>query len=458
MHLIGRSTLTRPLSRRALLRGAGVGMSLPFLEAMVGHRAGAAAPVRMLVYFWPHGTRGSQWAPSVTGAMTAADLSPATQVFKGSADKIDLTPHLTFVTGVGDLFRQYLASHQCAMTATAEGDGNGRNDTGALPTIASIDQVCAMKFGGATPLPSLAVSAASNPRYQIARTVLSWRGPNQPVTPYYRPVQVYDLLFSDGSKPAPTSPDTVTNLLARDKSVLDAVSADARRLRARLGKIDQRRMEDFDQSLREIERGLQALAGGGTAPGASSSSCRAGEAGAWGSATAQAGIEAGPVEKLLMKLIVLAFRCDRTRYASYLLEFAFGGKRWSSQGSSMGDHDLSHSGNGSNPGVVPRTNLKLSYLADAMREMAAIDEGGTSLLDNTVIYANSENYDGNGHSNRPHLPILVGGHAGGRLRGGRHLRYEPAKPLNDLLASLLNYAGVPTERWGARGTGTLAGL
>jgi len=405
----------------------------------------------MLVYFWPHGTRGSAWAPAVTGNMTAADLSPATQVFKPSAGKIDLTPHLTFVSGVGDIFRQQLASHQCSMIATAEGDGNGRNDSGTLPTIASIDQVCAMKLGSATPLPSLAVSAASNPRFNIARTVLSWRGPNQPVTPYLRPVQVYDLLFSGA--PTTTSGTSATNLLAREKSVLDVLTADAQRLRQRLGKADQRRLDDYEQSVREIERALQGLAVGGTG-----ASCKAGDPSAWGPATAQAGIEAGPVETLLMKLIVLAFRCDRTRYASYLLEFALGGKRWSAQGSPMGDHDLSHNNNGGNPGVVPRTNMKLSYLAEAMREMAAIDEGGSSLLDNTLIYANSDNYDGNGHSKQPNQPILIGGHAGGRLRGGRHLRFSPARSLNDLFASLLTYAGLPTERWGERGTGPLPGL
>jgi hypothetical protein len=455
MHLLGKRTL----SRRTLLRGAGVAMSLPLLEAMMDRPAHAAPPVRLLVYFWPHGTRGSAWSPSVTGPMTAADLSPATQVFKPSAGKIDLVPHLTFLTGVGDIHRQALASHQASMTATAEGDGNGRGDSGTLPTIASIDQVLAMKLGGSTALPSLAVSAASNPRYNTARVVLSYRGPNQPVTPYLRPVQVYELLFSGSSKPPTGSPDSVTNVLARDKSVLDVVSGDAKRLRTRIGKGDQRRLEDYEQALREIERGLQSLPSGPTAaPGASSSSCRGGDAGSWGPATAQAGSEAGPVEGLLLKLLVLAFRCDRTRYATYMLEFSLGGKRWSSQGSPMGDHDLSHANNGGHPNVVPRTNIKLSYLADAMREMAAIDEGGTSLLHNTIIYANSENFDGNGHSRNPHMPILIGGHAGGRLRGGRHLRFTPARSLNDLFASLLTYAGLPTEKWGQRGTGTLPGF
>lgn len=449
MHLIGR----RVLSRRALLRGAGgISMALPFLEAMTPRQARAALPVRLLVYFWPNGTRGSAWAPTKTGAITGADLNAANQVFRANGAEADMVPHLTFVTGVGDLFGHAGASHQASMMATAEGDKNPRSDSGTLPVLASIDQVCAMKLGMATALPSLSVSAASDPGFNIARTVLSWKGPNQPVTPYLRPAQVYNLLFGGGAALSPTRSDAA-GLLARDKSVLDAVAEDARRLRLKLGKVDQRRLDDFDQALREIERSVQTV----NAP-SSSAACRSSDAGAWGPATAQAGREAGPVESLLLDLVVLAFRCDRTRYASYLLEYPFGPKRWSAQGSPMGDHDLSHAQNGGHPGVVPRTNLKLSYLATAMRKMAGIDEGGSTLLDNTVIYANSDNYDGNGHTRRDSQPIIVAGHAGGALPGGRHLRYTPAKPLNDLLASLLNYVGVSTERWGNMGTGTLPGL
>lgn len=443
---------SRPLSRRAVLRGTGVAMSLPFLEAMSG-RARAAPPVRLLVYFWPHGTRGSAWPLARTGDITSADLSQATQAFKGGAGAIDLVPHLTFVSGVGDIYSQALASHQVSMVATAEGDGDARGDSGTLPTIASIDQVCAAKLGSATALPSLAVSAASNPNYNIARTVLSWRGPNQPVTPYLKPVQVFNLLFAGGGAAAPADPDPA-KMLARDKSVLDAITADSQRLRARLGATDRRRLDDYDESVREIEKSLQSATGASN----TTSACKAADASAFGSPAAQAGIEAGAVEGLLLKLVTLAFRCDRTRYASYLLEYPLGAKRWSAQGSPMGDHDLSHDMSGGNPDVLHRTNLKLSYLASALRDMAAIDEGGSSLLDNVIVYANSENFDGNGHTRKDNQPIVLAGHAGGRLRGGRHVHFTPTRPLNDLLATVLTYAGVPTEQWGRMGTGNLAGV
>jgi hypothetical protein len=439
MLLLGR----RKISRRTLLRGAGVAMSLPLLEAMMG-RSHAAPVVRLLVYFWPHGTSQKAWPLAKTGNITAADLSPATQVFKPGPGAIDLVPHLTFVSGVGDLHGHAGASHQCSMMATAEGDRDPRGDSGTLPLLPSIDQVCAMRLGAATALPSLSVSAASNPGFNVARTVLSWRGPNQPVTPYLRPAKIFQLLF--GMAPAGDQ------LRARDKSVLDVVAADAKRLRARLGKIDQRRMDDYDQSVREIERSLQGMGS------STSAACTSPDASAWGGDTAQAGIEAGPVEGMLLKLIVLAFRCDRTRYASYLLEYPLGAKRWSAQGSPMGDHDLSHDSNGTNPAVVSRTNMKLSYLAAALREMASIDEGGSTLLDNTLVYSNSDNLDGNGHTRKDNQPIILAGHAGGRLRGGQHLQFTPARPLNDLLASVLTHVGVPTERWGKMGGGTLPGL
>jgi hypothetical protein len=429
-------------------------MSLPFLEAMMPaglRRAAAAPPVRFLLYFWPHGSVPSKWESAAEGALTAGDLSPATQVFRPSAGKIDLAPYLTFVAGVGDPFNHYKAGHQCSMVGTGEGDGDGRSDQGSWPTLASIDQVLAAQLGKETPLPSLAVSAASAPSYPTPKVVLSWKGQNQPISPYNRPMQVFALLFSGGTAGTPTAGGATApdKLLLRESSLLDAVKDSSARLRARLGPGDRRRLDEYDASVREIERGLQAVA---KAP--DSASCKTIDGAPFARTVAPSG-EAGDLEDLLLKLVLLAFRCDRTRYASYMLEFALGDKRWSKVGSSFQDHALSHTQN--QDAIVARTNIKLGYMAGLMRDMAAIDEGGSSLLDNTIIYSNSDCYYGDSHDRKNSQCIIVGGRAGGRLKGGRRLKYS-GKPINDLLASLCNYAGLPMDKWGKQGTGTLPSL
>ncbi len=112
--------------------------------------------------------------------------------------------------------------------------------------------------------------------------------------------------------------------------------------------------------------------------------------------------------------------------------------------------------------IIARTNTKLGYLANLLRDMAAVREGTGTLLDNAIVYSTSDVVDGRTHGREPSanegitgMPVVVGGRAGGKLRSGRHIRYDRRR-LSDLMCSILNYAGMPMDRYGSNGTGPLA--
>jgi hypothetical protein len=205
-----------------------------------------------------------------------------------------------------------------------------------------------------------------------------------------------------------------------------------------VGAADRARIDEHLTSIGEVERLSQA-----SAPG---TSC------------APVDPTSTDPDTAFLKLIALALRCDQTRYASFMLDTASGQRSY--PGSPGGDHDLSH--NATDDVIIRRTNIKLAYLAAFLRDLAATPEGSGTLLDNTIVYSCSDIVDGRTHGREPGasnagMPVILAGRAGGALKAGRHVSY-PRRRLSDLMCSLLNYGGVPSERYGSNGTGPLPGL
>jgi hypothetical protein len=431
------------LGRRALLRGAGASIALPLLDAMVTDggflvgRARAATPVRLLTFFWGNGTRGSMWAPPQVGELSASNLSIMQRPFAPVAGKPDILPYTNIVTGLGnsDIWK---SGHNAAMMAAGAGTADDHNNFGNWPTIATMDQVLAEKLGAQTKLPSMPIRiggsgyGAGIPGW----AGISWSSAGKMVTPYTDPKALLTLLFGSGDGSA-ASVNAAAQLAARRKSLLDAVKDDGQRLSARLGTADRAKVDEHLAALREVEK---LVMGGG---GASGASC--------GKPT-QAELGTG-TDAQMLKLIVLAFKCDLTRYASFQQDFGSGGRDYG-DGVSGGDHHISHEGGDDQ--VIKRTQTKLGFVANLMRDMAAIPEAGKTLLDNAIIYANSDVKDGRAHD-RNDMPVIVGGRAGGALQAGRHVRFSGRK-LSDLFCSIINYAGMPLEKYGSNGTGPLAGF
>jgi hypothetical protein len=435
------------LNRRTALRGAGAVVALPLLEAMEV-AACAAPPVRLMTYFWPNGPRCTRWAPSAP-TLTPAALNACMQAFAPEAGKPDILPYLTVVTGLAadDVWK---SGHSCAMMACGYGTADDHDNFGNWPTAATIDQLVGDRVAATAPTRAHSLVLSAPPHAYLdapGQSSISWKDGGKIVIPERDPKAVWTRLFGDGASAAGATPDAaLARALARRKSVLDFVKDDGKRLSAKLGAGDRARVDEHLSAIRDYEtQYLQPRA----APAASGGACNAGA------------MPAGASDEAMLKLIVLAFRCDLTRVASFMLDVASGQRSYAGTPEG-GDHDISH--NGDDATKIARTNAKLKYLTNTLRDMASTAEGNGTLLDNVIVYANSDVVDGS-HGRSPDpargatgLPVVLAGRAGGALKSGRNVACTPGRPLSDLLCSILNYAGVPTPKYGSNGTGPIADL
>ncbi|MGE0710492.1 MAG: DUF1552 domain-containing protein [Planctomycetota bacterium] len=438
------------IDRRTFLRGAlggaAASVALPWLEALAP-RAEAAqdASRRLLFLFVPNGVHMEAWTPASEGAGFA--LTPLLEPLAKHKDDLLVLSGLT-LDG-----------------ARAHGDGPGDHARalGSFLTCChprkqgvfagvSADQVAAGVLGRRTALPSLELgvehsksSGSCDSGYSCAYSSnLSWRGPTTPMGKEIDPRRVFERLFGQRLSPAERAERD-----ADRKSVLDAVGADARALRGRLGRADRDRLDEYLTGVRELEARLQRQEG---APrDARLDAVRQG---------LPPSVPSDPREhlRLLSDLIALALASDQTRVVSFMLANAGSNKVYKAIGVRGGHHHLSHHGGDAEKRAdIQKINRfhveELAYLLD---KLAAAREGEARLLDRVGLVYGSGIGDGNRH-NHDELPILVAGGLGGALRGGRHLRYPKETPLANLYLALLREVGARAPRFGDS-TGVLPGL
>jgi hypothetical protein len=229
--------------------------------------------------------------------------------------------------------------------------------------------------------------------------------------------------------------------------VLDFVNDDARRLRVRLGGADQRKLDEYLGAVRELELRVQAAS-------------KPGNLEALAGAQVPAGIPSdyGEHIRLMGDLMVLAFRTDVTRVATFVIANEGSNKSYAFIDVPEGHHDLSHHGNdaGKHEKIKKINRFHLEQLAYILKKLKSTTEGSGSLLDHCQLVYGSGIGDGNAH-NHDNLPVLLAGRAGGQLQQGRHVKYDNGTPLNNLFLSMLDLAGVHREKMGDS-TGKLAGL
>jgi hypothetical protein len=413
----------RVLSRRALLRGAGgLALGLPHLDAM----AATTPPVRLMTFFWPNGAYMEELTPSTTGADYA--LPRCLQPLK------DLKSDFLVITGlknVGSL-KGSGDSHEKGRVCFGSGLPSPSGQSAGGPTI---DQYAAQKLGSATRFPSLVLTAVQGQGANSA--YMSWAGPNQPVPADIKPSLLFAKLFSNGLDPRLSAAEQ-SAVRARRRSVLDFVTRDTARLTARLGAGDRQRLDAHVAAVRDIERRIALeemdAARGGPA-------CRSdppppdAKDDPW-----QWTYSGAPVSRqaLLEDLLVAAFRCDLTRFASMKLSIDVAAWIRSTYGDTRGHHDISHDGSAKEI-QAGYTGYQLGFLASLMAKLKAVPEGGGSLLDATMIYASSEISHGGAH-NYTNMPVLLAGRGGGRIRSGRHIDLVPFDTPG-------KWAGVSNETW-----------
>jgi hypothetical protein len=444
--------MTRLLSRRTILRGAGgAAVALPMLEAMQPRRAQAAiGPVkRFIVMFSANGTILPAWTPTPGATETDFTLSPILA---------PLEPHKADLVVISGLEQKGAGGdgHQNGISGMLTGQMLGSGPFAGFgvapsgwPMGPSVDQRVVDGLALTTNLPSLELGVQVGAADNWGRMI--YRAADQPLPPDDVPAGVYDRVFSD----LHTDPAVLARLRRRRQSILDGVGAQLTRTAARLGSADRRRLDAHLTAVRAIETRLTSdLVVSNAAchdPTITPVSVTANDA-------------FPTVGALQMDLLVMALACDITRVASLQWSRSVSQTRFSWLDITEGHHDLSHRPD-SDPGAVSKlvsiNNWYAQQFAGLISRLKATPDGaGGTLFDGTLLLWCNDLAKGNTHS-RTGAPYVLAGSAAGALRTGRFLRYDgQGIPHNNLLVSILNAMGVPDRSFGRAEwcTGPLRGL
>jgi hypothetical protein len=433
----------RRISRRTVLRGIGASLALPFLEAMEAPLAWAAPaarpPVRLGFVFVPNGIAPSGWMPA-RGAVAAAlaptlePLAPVvgeTLVLSGLA----LDGARAKNDGPGDHARSAAAFLTTAHPFKTE----GRN----IKIGVSVDQVAARAIGAKTALPSLELgcdrgnnTGNCDSGYSCAYSNnISWSSETTPMPKEIDPRAVFERLFG-----APGETEEVGARRLRDRrSVLDLVAEEAKRLEKELGSDDRRKLDEYQASVREVERRIERA------------EKEARDRPPRPALAEPAGIphDHGEHVRLLYDLMALGFQADLTRVATFMVAPESSGRSYPWIGVSEGHHELSHhSGDKAKIEKIEKIDRwNVEQFAYFVEKLKSIKEGPGTLLDSCAIVYGSGICDGNAH-NHEDLPILVAGRGGGTIATGRRVACPRNAPLANLYLALLQRAGVRADKFG----------
>lgn len=459
------------ISRRTLLRGMGAAVALPWLEAMSRSvafgRTAVQPPVRLGFFYVPNGVHMAHWKPEKTGVLEQLPriLQSLEPVKKHVLVLSDLAAEHCKGTGAGHepSGGGFLVGQKCKHSEIPEVGGT------------SVDQLAAQEIGLKTPVDSLALGIDIGHRgdHGYSGTYMShisWRSKTTPAALELNPKELYDRLFrgqpprrpdwtAQAATPAAALADPV------EASVLDLVQEDAKSLQRQLGYHDRRKLEEYLEGLRSVERRI-ALASRedhshheeafrdhsrrGSDPRELSPLVM--PAGKGIPSTYAAHVE------LMLDIMTLAFQTDTTRIASFMFSYEKSSRAYPEIGAAGSHHSNSHhGGEAEKHEKLTRINAHhMELFARMLQKMSKIDEGGSTLLDNVMFCYGSGISDGNRH-NHDDLPVLVVGGGGGTLQGGRHLAYGKQTPLCNLYLEMLERAGIPRKSFGDS-TGQLGNL
>jgi hypothetical protein len=448
--------IDRRFSRRGLLKGAaGVALGLPFLE-WTSRNASAQAvtpPKRLVVVFHGQGTMLNRWKPAATGA--GFQMSELLQPLADFRSKIcvisGLNNEVAQIMG-GNGHNKAGRSIVTAQTFSNAPTGGGDNGPANGP---SIDQVIAGRIRGNTLFKSLplSVSCSGVGEYQIF-----FAGKDDPIGAESNPQKAFEQLFASiptGGGPAPTPPPmTLRDKLRSSRvSVLDGVNQSFASLINRVGVEDRQRLELHADKIRELERLARATQVPPSTP--PRATCQRPVLGTLPSKVCDE-IQEPTIARAQIKNLAMALACDLTRVAT--LQFTnYHGPQfpWLGLGipGSYSDwHALIHRDGGVRPDRDPMAFAGFKYYSDQvallLNELESFDEGGTSLLDHTLVLWISEYGDGGAH-NTDDIPVVLAGGLGGAVRTGQHLSFSGQnRTTNDLFVTLLNLFGGTDTQFG----------
>lgn len=423
----------RALPRRTFLRGMGAAVALPLLDAMIpALTAVAATPAdparlrRLGFVYMPMGCDVTRWTPP--GQETLDELSPTL------APLAPLRQHVTAVTNL-ELRNAYPGTHATSNASFLSAAKAKLTESSDYYLGTTVDQIAAQQIGQETQLPSLElcmdllsiVGQCDNGYACVYQNNLSWSSPTTPLPAEAHPRLVFETLFGDGG-----SASERRAALQRRASLLDSVTEDLTRLRNQLGAADRARVGQYLDTIREVERRIQraeADAADNPLP----------------DLERPIGVPASYADhaRLMFDLQVLAFQGDVTRVITFQLARETSNRSYPEIGVPDAHHPLTHHGN--DPEKIARmakiNRFHVSLFAEFLEKLRQTPEGNGSLLDHSLYLYGSGMGNPNVHDHT-NLPILVAGGGAGKMRGGRHIRYDTPAPLANLHLTLLDKVGV----------------
>jgi hypothetical protein len=421
----------KALPRRTFLRGMGVTVALPLLDAMIPAMTALSAtpanPVRRLSYiFVPMGADMSRFTPPGSGVLT--ELSPILKSLESMKN------HVTVITNM-EIRNAYPGTHATSNSAYLSCAKAKLTESSDYYLGTTADQIAAKAIGQETPLPSLelgldvleVVGQCDDGYACVYQNNLSWSSPTTPLPYEARPRVVFERLFGEGGTAAERA-----RTLKKRASLLDWVKQDISRLQRELGNEDRTKVNQYLDSVREVERRIQIA-----------------EAGAADNPVPDLERPVGvPAEyadhvRLMFDLHALAFQTDVTRVISLQLARETSTRSYPEIGVADPHHPISHHGNDAEKiGKMARINgFHVSLLAYYLEKLKATSDGGGNLLDNSLVLYGSGMGNPNVHDHI-NLPIIVAGGASSGIKGGRHIRYAESTPMANLHLTLLEKAGV----------------
>ena len=420
-------------SRRTFLRGVGVTMALPWMESRnvwgdeppVAIRPASEAPVRMAVLFSGNGFHSKEW--------WAKGKGKAMELGRVLAPLTDFRENMLFIRGLynAEALKGNIHSSQTGNLLSGAPLASG----GDIRSGTSIDQLLAQQYGRSTKVPSLVLGCEkSNPSVHKNYSMLysshiSWSSPTTPTPLELYPALAFDRLFKD-------------EISRGDRSVLDAVQSDANDFRRHISATDQRKLDEYFDSVREVELRIENAG-------------KKGEMQGWRPTLSAPNIprpadgipqDIAEHMRLMSDILVLAFQTDTTRLCTLKLNNDHSSLRFPNLGVDyMIHHLLSHSDTADWLKVNQFFLEQLAYIA---RKLDGIQEGDRTLLDNSMVLFCSSMLTGNHDANE--LPVVLLGGAGGRIQGGRVLDYKekPDRQMCRLYLSMMDKMDLRLPQFG----------
>jgi Protein of unknown function (DUF1552) len=431
------------ITRRTALRGMGVAVSLPLLDAMIpagtALAATAAAPKQRLGFFYfPHGAVMEKWTPAKEGS--EFDLPSIIE---------PLAPFRKQLTVVSNLVNKPGESRAVHALVPATWLSCVHPKEGLEPSMApTVDQIAAQHIGQGTRWPSLetataqghGVGSACERGYGCSYSgTLSFRTASTPLPVESNPRQLFLRLFGQGD-----TPEERKFLMQQTTSILDMISGEVNSFRRELGPQDRNTLSDYLDSVNEIERRVRNNEQGDLAklhlpevPGATSANF-------------------DEHLRLMFDLLALAYQGDLTRVQTFMIAPEVSEQTYNHIGVPDAFHALSHHAN--DPAKKERLSLIQRYhtkmFAEFLTTLSKMPDGEGSILDHSMLLFGSNMSNSNAHNQYP-LPTAIVGGANGKIRGGQHINFKERTPLANVLLTMLQRSGVPIETLGDS-TGAIA--